>query len=177
MPHRVTAFFRKNSAETPSELKGKGSRPPLAERAHTSIFPHLLDEDGNPKRMPDTHKRLSFQGLAHSARSSTKSLAHHPATLDAVIESPPLVFYGTAEYSTGALLSGQLVFHVNDESMPIESLNMKLCIETTRKRPFHNHCQECSHHTKELTVWNFLQAPLVLQKGMRALLFLHLPFH
>jgi arrestin-related trafficking adapter 1 len=166
MPHRVTSFFRKSSPENPSETKSKSSRPPLAERAHTSIFPHLLDEDGHPKRtMPEAHKRLSFQGLTHSARSSTKSLPHQPAALDVVIESPPLVFYGSAECSTGALLSGQLVFRVNDESVPIESLSMKLCLETTRKRPFHAHCQECAHQTKDLTAWNFLQAPVNMQKG------------
>lgn len=115
--------------------------------------------------MPDGPKRLSFQGLAHSARSSTKSLAHHPAALDAVIESPPLVFYGSAEHSTGALLSGQLVFRVNDASMPIEFLNMKLCLETTRKRPLHAHCHDCAHQTKELSAWNFLQSSVTLQKG------------
>lgn len=164
MPHRVTSFFRKNAAEHPTELNIKSARTPLADRPHASI-PHLVDDDGSAKRMHEPHKRLSFQGLAHSARSSTKSLAHPPTSIDVVIESPPLVFYGPAEGSTGALLSGQLVFHVNDESVPIESFSMRLCLETTRKRPFHAHCQECSHQSRDLTTWNFLQTPVTLQKG------------
>lgn len=164
MPHRVAAFFRKNSSENPSELKVRTPRPPLADRAH-SVGPLLVDEDGQHKKMPDTHKRLSFQGLTHSARSSSKSLPHQAAPLSVLIESPPLVFYGSAEHSTGALLSGQLVFHIQDESLPIESLGMKLCLETTKKRPFHAHCNDCTHHSSDLTTWNFLQAPVTLQKG------------
>jgi hypothetical protein len=163
MPHRVTTFFRKNATENPSELKIKSARPPLADRSQTSL-PRLVDEDGN-NRMHDSHKRLSFQGLTHSARSSTKSLTHHPTSIDVVIESPPLVFYGPPEASTGALLSGQLVFYVNDESVPIDSFSMRLCLESTRKRPFHTHCQECSHQSKDLTTWNFLQSPVTLPKG------------
>lgn len=165
MTHRVASFFRKNSAENPSELKLKPTRPPLAERAHTSIFPHLLDEDGNPKKMPDGHKRLSFQGLTQSAKSSTKALIHQPASLNILIESPPLVFYGTPEQSTGALLSGQLVFHVYDETLRVDSLSMKLCMEATKKRPFHAHCHDCSHQITDLTSWGFLQIPVVLKKG------------
>lgn len=165
MPHRVAAFFRKNSAENPSDLKSKPTRPPLGDRAHSSITPHLLDEHGNPKKMPDAHKRLSFQGLTHSAKSSTKSLSHHPAALDIIIESPPLIFYGAAENSTGALLSGQLVFHVYDAPLAIDSFDMKLYLETTRKRPFHTHCHDCSHQTTDLTSWSFLQSPATLQKG------------
>jgi hypothetical protein len=165
MPHRVTSFFRKNSTENPADLRVKSSRPALADRAHPSILPHLVDDDAHSRRMPDAHKRLSFQGLAHSARSSTKSLTHQPASLDVVIESPPLVFYGAADNSTGALLSGQLVFRVNDESVPIDAFTMRLCLETTRKRPFHAHCQDCAQQTTDLTAWNFLQTPVNLLKG------------
>jgi hypothetical protein len=167
MPHRVAAFFRKNSSDNPSDLTARTARPPLADRAHSS-GPLLVDEDGH-RKMPDTIKRLSFQGLTHSARSSSKSLPHHPASLNVLIESPPLVFYGSTEYSTGALLSGQLVFHVHDEPLPIESLGMKLCLETTKKRPFHAHCHDCAHQSTELTTWNFLQGPVTLQKGKPSL--------
>ena len=165
MPHRVTSFFRKNSTENPSDLKTK-PRHPLADRTHYSpTSPAALDDEANPRKMPDAHKRLSFQGLTHSAKSSSKSLPHQPASLDVVIESPPLVFYGPAEYSTGALLSGQLVFQVHDDALPLESFSMKLSVETTRKRPFHAHCQDCTHQTTDLTTWNFLQAPVTLPKG------------
>jgi len=49
--------------------------------------------------------------------------------------------------------------------MAIESFSMKLACEVTRKKPFHSHCQECSHESTELTKWNFLQGPTNLARG------------
>jgi len=119
--------------------------------------------------MPDTHKRLSFQGLTYktpSAKSSSRSIAQqHQATLDCVIESPPLVFYGAAASSTGALLSGQIRVTIHDENMAIDKFKMRLALEVTRKKPFHNHCQECAHQSTDLTTWDFLLGPTTLAKG------------
>lgn len=112
--------------------------------------------------MPD-HKRLSLTGLHHPAKSSTVRLAH--SNLDIKIESPPLVFYGTAGASTGALLSGQMIVNVPDDSLVIENFKMRLVVETTRKKPFHTHCPDCTLQTEELMKWDFLQGPATLRKG------------
>lgn len=42
-----------------------------------------------------------------------------PAELDMVLESPPLVFYGTPEHSTGALMSGRLRIVVPPPVVPV----------------------------------------------------------
>ena len=174
MPHRVASFFRShsNSFDLPTDLK-KGARPrrpstgrpSLSERSPSSSGSSLISVEEKHTKMPDAHKRLSL-GLNISPKSSSRNIAqHHPATLDCVIESPPLVFYGAASSSTGALLSGQIRLNIQDENMAIDAFKMRLALEVTRKKPFHSHCQECSHQSTDLTTWSFLQGPVTLAKG------------
>lgn len=102
----------------------------------------------------------------HFGRSSKET--HHvslPATLDWKLESPPIVMYGDAESSSGALLSGQLFLIVKDETLEIESLTATLNIHVTQKKPFGNHCVECGNQYTELKKWELLQHPLVMAKG------------
>lgn len=173
MPHalpRVSTFFRNhaNSVDFPTDLKkGKRrssitTRPAFSNRSPSSSGSSLVSEDRSVK-MPESHKRLSLIGL-HSPKSSSNKV-NQLATLDVTIESPPLVFYGPASSSTGALLSGQLVFNIHEEMMAIESFKMKLALEVTRKKPFHGHCAECEHQCSDLTSWNFLQGPATLRRG------------
>jgi len=171
MPHRVATFFRAhaNSFDIPTDLKRttrrlSSSRPQPPDRTPSSSGSSLASEDKSVK-MPDVHKRLSLVGLHSPKTSSTKIPQHVPATLDVVMESPPLVFYGAAASSTGALLSGQLVLNIYDESMTIDSFKMRLALEVTRKKPFHAHCQDCSHQSTDLTTWTFLAGPTVLHRG------------
>ncbi len=114
----------------------------------------------------DSHKRLSL-GLISPKVSSTKLSAHQPANLDILIESPPLVFYGLAASSSGALLSGQLILKIHEDALVIEDFKMKLVLEVTRKRPFHNHCPECLNHHDDLKEWAFLATPATLRRGKK----------
>lgn len=75
------------------------------------------------------------------------------------------MFYGTTTSSTGALLSGQLKLDVTDEKWAVETFEMKLVVEVTMKKPFHAHCEECTHQTTDLTTWKLLQAPTTLNHG------------
>jgi hypothetical protein len=174
--HRVATFFRShsNSFDLPTDLKKRSrrassSRPPLSERSPSSSGSSVISLEEKEKKhskMPDAHKRLSLTGLNISPKSSSRSIAqHHPATLDCIIESPPLVFYGPAASSTGALLSGQIRLQIHDEHMAIDAFKMRLALEVTRKKPFHAHCQECSHQSTDLTTWTFLPGPATLAKG------------
>lgn len=178
MPHKVVApfaFFRSHSnpfdlqeSKKPSR-RSSNSRPAPSERSNSSSTSSLAVSEEVPKifRMPDTHKRLSFPSIMHSPKSSSKSIPQvQSSKLEFVIESPPLVFYGPASSSTGALLSGQLKLNVHDEFMAIDSFTMRLALEVTRKKPFHAHCPECAHQSTDLTTWSFLQGPATLRKGM-----------
>ncbi|KAH6680774.1 hypothetical protein B0J14DRAFT_579348 [Halenospora varia] len=177
MPHKVVApfaFFRSHSnpfdlqESKKSSRRSSNSRPAPSERSNSSSTSSLAVSDEVPKifRMPDTHKRLSFPSIMHSPKSSSKSIPQvQSSKLEFVIESPPLVFYGPASSSTGALLSGQLKLNVHDEFMAIDSFTMRLALEVTRKKPFHAHCPECAHQSTDLTTWSFLQGPATLRKG------------
>ncbi|KAK3905484.1 hypothetical protein C8A05DRAFT_41602 [Staphylotrichum tortipilum] len=110
------------------------------------------------------HHRISFPGL-HFGRSSKDTHSSSPATLDWRLESPPLVMYGDPESSTGALLSGQLFLNVREDGLEVESLNATLNIHVTQKRPFANHCADCTSQHTELKRWALLQNPLAMAKG------------
>ncbi|KAL1891950.1 Endocytosis regulator [Sporothrix stenoceras] len=110
------------------------------------------------------HHRLSF-GPLHFGRSSRESHVNPNLTLDWKIESPPIVLYGDAENSTGALVSGLLFLTVKDEPVHLDSFAATLNIHTTQKRPYTAHCHDCIHQYKELQKWSFVQGPMTLTKG------------
>lgn len=164
MPSKVApfSFFRSHSnnldlqepkKQTRRFSNSKPTRPILP--SPSSSNSSLNAEERTSKMGPS--KRLSFPNmLMHSPKSSSKSIPHyHPVEIRTVIESPPLVFYGSSDASTGALLSGQLKLNVHEDFVPIESLELKLVLEVTRKKPFHAHCPECMNQNTELTKWSF----------------------
>lgn len=119
--------------------------------------------DSKHEPHPEPHHRLSFGGL-HFGRSSKESHANPNASLECKIESPPIVFYGDAENSSGALVSGQL-FLIIKEGFQMESFNATLNIHVTQKRPFTVHCSECTNQYTEISKWEFLTTPLAMTKG------------
>jgi hypothetical protein len=79
------------------------------------------------------------------------------------------VFYGDAENSSGALVSGQLFLDVlREEGLDLESFTATLKIHVTHKRPFNAHCHDCANQYTELKSWNFLQRPVLLTKSESA---------
>ncbi|KAI9678660.1 MAG: hypothetical protein M1817_005717 [Caeruleum heppii] len=112
---------------------------------------------------------------SQSKRSSTTS-PHRPppVSLETVIESPPLVFYGTIEHSSGALLSGQLQFTINQPEMLINTLLLTLnCIVTTKK-PVEKGCPSCATQINELVKWEVHKEPVTLKKGTHSYPFSYL---
>jgi arrestin-related trafficking adapter 1 len=110
------------------------------------------------------HHRLSFPGL-HFGRSSKESHANSHASLDWKLESPPIVFYGDADSSSGALVSGQLFLNVKEEDFHLESFRATLKVHVVQKRPFAAHCTECTNQYTEIEKWTFLDSPPPLSKG------------
>ncbi|KFY27008.1 hypothetical protein V493_03742 [Pseudogymnoascus sp. VKM F-4281 (FW-2241)] len=86
-------------------------------------------------------------------------------TLSINIESPPLVFYGGASTSTGALLSGQLKLDVGDDELEVQGFAMRLAVDVIMKKPFNATCPDCTTKTSDLTSWNFLPDTTTLGKG------------
>ncbi|KAI9790787.1 MAG: hypothetical protein M1816_004745 [Peltula sp. TS41687] len=97
-----------------------------------------------------------------------------PASLDMVIESPPLVFYGPASTSTGALLSGQLVLVISEREMRMTRLTVALLTSVTSKKPVHAHCPECATKVSDLMRLELLKEPHTFKKGRHAFPFSYL---
>lgn len=147
------------------------SAPPYTSRVEAPLARKMVERAASydsEKHKDHHHHRLSFPGL-HLGRSSSKdgvSGATAPASLDWKLESPPIVFYGSPEDSTGALVSGQLLLDVRkEEGIELESFDATLNIHVTQKRPYVPHCPDCTNQYTELKKWIFLERPLLLAKG------------
>lgn len=169
MPHVLGdfKFFRSHSSsfdvKEPKVASSKLSNSrPSNERTPSSSGSSLASNDYAV--MPDNHKRLSFATKSPKI-SSHKVSTSHATTLSALIESPPLVFYGYANSSSGALLSGQLLVQVKEDHIDIEKFKMQLVVEVTRKRPFHSHCADCAKNTDKVKEWDFLTEPVAMRQG------------
>ncbi|KAK4250635.1 hypothetical protein C7999DRAFT_11655 [Corynascus novoguineensis] len=127
--------------------------------SRTNGFPSDIHREHGPH-----HHRISFPTM-HFGRSSKETGSSAPATLDWQLESPPLVMYGDPQTSSGALLSGQLFLGIKEDSLEIETLLATLSIRVTQKRPFANHCADCTNQLTELKRWELIQHPLVMAKG------------
>jgi len=161
----ISSFFHSFDFPTTDSKKKNPRRPSSRPTTSpsSSNYSDASTQDPAP-RMEGTLKRISFTAL-HSPKSSSRTIPQQHATLDLIIESPPLVFYGVPESSSGALFSGQLKFLVHDDSLAVESFKLKLAVAVTMKKPFHAHCQDCAHQTNDINSWNFLQEPTTFQKG------------
>lgn len=132
-----------------------------------------MSESRSSSFTPDSHKdkdkdhghhhRLSFP--IHFGRSSKEPAPSPLCAVDWKLESPPIVLYGDAEHSTGALVSGQLFLLIKEDKVEIDSFDATLSIHVTQKKPFANHCTDCAHDVTELKKWTLLPNPLVLTKG------------
>ena len=194
MPHRVTSFFRSSSASLETQVSNlkkvarRGSSPngssrrPERSPSYASSLESDADEAhyspvmnaGGGHALPSAsaatmdgheHHRLSFHSL-HFGRSTKESHANTHASLDWKIESPPIVLYGDADNSTGALVSGQMLIKVKDEGFRVESFKATLKVHVMQKRPFTAHCTDCTHQYTEVKAWTFLQSPPPLAKGL-----------
>jgi hypothetical protein len=117
-------------------------------------------------------KRHSI-GRLHSDKKN-KVEPPKSATLDMVVESPPILFFNKPDVSTGAIFSGRLKINVTAAHATFEKLEMHLHAVVTAKKPVSTHCSECSSQKTEIHKWEFLTALVALQHGVHEYPFSHL---
>ena len=106
-------------------------------------------------------------GPANASPKNSPTLAPTKfANLAIDMESPPLVFYGTPNTSTGALLSGQLLLTVTDPEILLKTFHMLLVARVTIKRPLTKDCPNCQVKDTKLFTWQFLTEPTHYQAGI-----------
>jgi arrestin-related trafficking adapter 1 len=117
-------------------------------------------ESHSPKR-PFLTSRPANKSKDRASGRSPKIAAAQPGKFEMIIESPPLVMYGTPGTSSGALLSGRLKFLVTDPTGQVRLEHFEMMLRTTiiSKKPVGKDCKECSDKTETLKTWNFLSEP------------------
>ncbi|KAI1322366.1 hypothetical protein F5Y16DRAFT_413295 [Xylariaceae sp. FL0255] len=174
MPHRVADFFRSSNEnittikKTVQRRPSPAARPQLPPRAGSfaSFIEGSVTDDHHAK-MPEGNKeshRLSLFTNLLPGHKAAKEPAHTDASLDWKIESPPVIFQGTREESSGALLSGQMLLDVKEEPFELELFGAKLEMVVTHKKPFNSHCHDCATQRTELKKWSFLSEATPLTK-------------
>ncbi|KAK8209876.1 hypothetical protein IWZ01DRAFT_506942 [Phyllosticta capitalensis] len=150
------------------------SPPPYETDAHEAgtILAKVIKRAHSPKpaerpSMEAFKRHSGFGGWHHKSerKSATKLESPKPAKMDLVVESPPLVLYGSPANSSGALFSSQVKVDVTDPEVVFEKFEVKLLAITTTKEPVHKACPQCTTQTTELKKWNFLHEPLQLKQG------------
>ncbi|BCS19287.1 alpha-arrestin [Aspergillus puulaauensis] len=138
------------------------SRPNSPERRLSFSMDHFIHtyRDHNKDK-----RRLTGRAGRSKERTSIDDAAAS-AKLDVIVESPPLVCYGTPANSTGALFSGRLKINVSEVAgITLDKFDMRLMIKKTTKKPVSRDCPNCASKTEEMTSWDFLTEPLLLKSG------------
>lgn len=129
----------------------------------------------------DSLKRHSLAAMGkgkdkeHRRPSMSPTPSHKSAnTIDLVVESPPAVFYGNANQSTGALYAGQLRLTVVGPEIRLTSFTMRLDAVVTTKKPVAKDCRDCTTQTTELKQWTFLSHSKSYAAGSHSIPFSYL---
>lgn len=160
---RVTNFLRTTSGNISQVKETAVSR---RSSASTNVAECVeLNRPVAHKKMPDFSNAVEAIVQRGLAIPFIKKISNSAVTLDWELESPPIIFHGTAVESTGALLSGQMIIHVKDETVEIQSFVATLTQHIFQKKPFHQHCDDCQNQYTELKSWQFITQPMTLHKG------------
>lgn len=125
-------------------------------------------DDGNKQK----RNSLSLRSSSKSRTSNTSSPKMQPqapprAKIDLLIESPPLVFYGSPRHSTGALMTGHITLGVQPPygELHVSSFTMRLRAVVTVKRPVSKDCHDCQQRQDELQNWTYITESKTVRKG------------
>lgn len=176
MPHRVTNFLRTSSGGLvhPKKKSPKAVVTRVSPTSSSASSPYASDhEDGHAHHHPHAVLDITEAIMTKSKfslpfrRSSGSTAVSAPAAIDCVLESPPIVFHGTAQESTGALVSGQMSLNIKEkEGMDIEGFGAELVLHVRQKQPHQKDCPECQHQYTELKKWVFVTQPVHLAYGV-----------
>lgn len=118
------------------------------------------------KRMSLTSSKASKSKDKHSTTSPRMGPVR-PAKFDLIVESPPLVFFGSASNSSGALFSGRLKLIVDDPSgfVKFNDFDMVLRATLTTHKPISKDCKQCAERHDELKKWTLISEPTTYLKA------------
>ena len=173
MPGKLLNLVSASSSSARNKIKSSlhnvGQRASQAPSHAAQLHQNYSRRNRDPESM-DLLRRHKLTLLAASRRrdsansrspAPTKKL---PATVDIAVESPPLVSYGPAATSSGALFSGQLVFNVAEKTT-FTQIEVRLLCATSVRKPIVKDCPDCHSRNREMKTWNFATEPRTLDAG------------
>ena len=188
IPTGLRSSMRTTKSSQPTNVNIHEIRDPLENRRQSrESLERLPSAERKPSAVMDffskekRHSGLGGKGGKGSNSPSKGSPKNSPklapvksAMLAIDMESPPLIFYGNPNQSTGALLSGQLLLTVTDPEINLQSFHMVLNARITNKRPITKDCPNCQVKNTQLFAWNFLTEPTKYKAGMHTFPFSYL---
>lgn len=159
--------------EIPGHAMGKKSANATPDRARSPerrlsfSMDHLIHPHRDHSKDKEKRKSLGRAGRSKERRNSKDEPAAPTAKLDVLVESPPLVCYGSPANSTGALFSGRLRVAISELAgeVVLNQFDVRIVSKTTTRKPVSSHCSGCVTRTDELTHMNFLADNLTLKAG------------
>jgi arrestin-related trafficking adapter 1 len=173
MPGKLLNLVSASSSSAKNKIKSSlhnvGQKAAQAPSHAAQLHQNFARRNRDPESM-DLLRRHKLTLLAASRRrdsSTSRSPAptkKPPATVDIAVESPPLVSYGPAATSSGALFSGQLVLNVAEKTT-FSQIEVRLLCATSVRKPIVKDCPDCHSRNREMKTWNFAVEPRTLDAG------------
>lgn len=149
--------------------------PHYVPHSHESTPGTIVEFAGHKRRASTTRSSGEFSiRSSRSSKSSQESLTSTAGSLNVQIESPPIVCYGPASESSGALLSGMLWLTVAPWEIELESLKMTFQTIVTTKKPVMINCPDCTSKTTDLNTWEFISGVHPVSHGQHSYPFSYL---
>ncbi|KAL9115065.1 MAG: hypothetical protein Q9227_000859 [Pyrenula ochraceoflavens] len=126
-------------------------------------------KDRSEKRNSLTYRpSKSRQSSADTLNSPRQKPSGAPKPkIDVLIDSPPLVFYGPPNNSSGALVSGSIKVGVSEphEKVDLKSLVLRITATVRTKKPVSSNCSQCKDRIQDLRKETLLSSPKTIRKG------------
>jgi hypothetical protein len=173
MPGKLLNLVSASSSSAKNKIKSSlhnvGQKAAQAPSHAHQLTQNYSRRNRDPEYMDLLRRHKQTLLAASRRRDSTNSRSPAPtkklpATIDIAVESPPLVSYGPAATSSGALFAGQLVFNVAEKTT-FSQIEVRLLCATSVRKPIVKDCQDCHSRNREMKTWNFATEPRTLDAG------------
>ena len=157
MPARILREFA-SPILRPNNSNNKKDKSP-------SSGPPVLEIDGM-----DHIKKPSLAAFGRHSSDGKKERERREASakhvkLEIVAESPPALFIGDPQHSSGALYSCKIKMVVRNQPVTLTTFNLQLNAVSSTKRPVSDRCADCTTQTSTLKEWTFLTEPTSFPVG------------
>ena len=193
MPRRISTHFGTASQQHPnssvndvvaaisrkltsSHIEHRPVPSPSSSRRASFSMDSILRPNKEKKRNDSKERNPAerlIAAVSKKGNSKTKNSAESPrlapirsCRLEVVDDSPPLVSYGRATQSTGALFSGRLKLFVEDPSgeVNIKKLVLTFRSEVITKKPIGKDCPDCRIRHEDLKSETLISDPKIFKK-------------